>query len=106
VDEGGTSEHAAFGRRTAPALDQWNPADLAPLIADGTLVGHIFLDDIVNFEGHDHIAADLENMARRSPARLPGLMMWHARPVSESPEVGRSFSVGGARVAFERQLSG
>ncbi len=47
---------------------------LGPYVEDGTLVGHMLLDDIANFEGRDATAADLEEMARTSKALFPGLM--------------------------------
>jgi hypothetical protein len=68
------------------ALDQWNPADLAPFVADGTLAGHMLLDDIVNFEGHDPTAAELEEMARYSRARLPGLMVYVREEAQRMPK--------------------
>ncbi len=67
-------------------LERWEPAVLAPWIADGTLVGHMLLDDIANFEGHDPTAAELDEMARRSKARFPGLMTFVRERATAMPE--------------------
>ncbi len=55
-------------------LDRWRGADVASFIEDGTLTGHMILDDIHNFETVDPSAADLEAMAAHSDALFPGLM--------------------------------
>lgn len=67
------------------ALDRWNPDDLRPFVEDGTLVGHMLLDDIVNFEGHDPTAAELDEMARYSRERLPGLMVYVREEAQRMP---------------------
>jgi hypothetical protein len=66
-------------------LDTWDPARLAPYIEDGTLVGHMLLDDIVNFEGTDPTGDELEEMARYSRERLPGLMVYVREEASRMP---------------------
>jgi hypothetical protein len=55
-------------------LSRWAGVPLEPFIADGTLAGHMLLDDIKNFSGHDPSAAELDEMARHSKALFPGLM--------------------------------
>ncbi len=77
----GDFELAAWKR----SLDQWDPADLEPFIADGTLVGHMLLDDIVNFEGHDPTGDELDEMARYSRERLPGLMVYVREEAQRMP---------------------
>jgi hypothetical protein len=67
------------------ALALWASADVAPFIADGTLAGHMILDDIENFEGHDPDAAALDEMARFSKALLPGLMTFVRQKATAMP---------------------
>lgn len=67
-------------------LARWEGADLAPFIADGTFAGHMLLDDITNFEGHDPTGAELEEMARASKALLPGLMTYVRQKASLLPD--------------------
>jgi hypothetical protein len=55
-------------------LATWKDSGVQPFVEDGTLAGHMLLDDIQNFEGRDPDAADLERMGRASKAVLPGLM--------------------------------
>lgn len=54
-------------------LERHDPARLAPFIADGTLAGHMLLDDIYEFEGPAATGDDLDELARLSKAHLPGL---------------------------------
>lgn len=58
------------------SLDRWSPAALEPFIADGTLAGHMLLDDILTFPRQDPRAEELDEMARYSKERFPGLMTW------------------------------
>ncbi len=55
------------------ALEPWQDVDLAPFVADGTLVAHMLLDDIHNFAAQDPTAAELDEMARTSKLMWPGL---------------------------------
>lgn len=52
----------------------WEDSGVQEFIDNGTLVGHMILDDISNFSGYDPDAADLEEMARYSKEVMPGLM--------------------------------
>lgn len=58
------------------SLDGWVGSGVQEFVDDGTLVGHMLLDDIHNFSGRDPDAADLEEMARCSKALFPGLMTY------------------------------
>lgn len=86
-------------------LDRWAPEELAPFIADGTLAGHMLLDDIANFEGRDPDAADLDEMARASKARLPGLMTFVRERATALPEPvgGRYLHVDAAVNQYKAQ---
>lgn len=66
-------------------LSRWEGAELAPFIADGTLAGHMLLDDIENFEGTDPSAADLDAMAQASKALWPGLMTFVRQQATDMP---------------------
>lgn len=55
-------------------LSTWQNSGIQEFIDDGTLVGHMLLDDIDDFTGTDPTAADLDEMARFSQEILPGLM--------------------------------
>jgi hypothetical protein len=67
-------------------LDPWAGSGVEAFIEDGTLVGHMLLDDIHNFEGVDPDAATLDEMARYSHERLPGLMGFVRERATEMPE--------------------
>ena len=66
-------------------LRRWKGAGLEPYIQDGTLVGHMLLDDIRNFPGRDPDAADLEEMARTSKELFPGLMTYVRQNATDMP---------------------
>jgi len=66
-------------------LGPWVGAAVGPYIDDGTLFGHMLLDDISNFKGRDPDAADLEEMARYSKQILPGLMTFVRQKASAMP---------------------
>lgn len=55
-------------------LDLWAGSGIQAYIDDGTLVGHMVLDDIHNFSGADPTGDQLDEMARYSKEVLPGLM--------------------------------
>ncbi len=55
-------------------LDRWDRDDVRAFVADGTLVGHMLLDDIYTFEGRPPDAEDLDALAAASHRILPGLM--------------------------------
>lgn len=93
-----TGDHIHYSRRGDFNLAAWK-AMLAPwagsgvqeYIDDGTLVGHMMLDDIHNFKGDDPTAAELDEMARYSKSILPGLMTYVRENATELPvpESGR-----------------
>ncbi len=66
-------------------LAPWIGSGVQPFIDDGTLVGHMLLDDITNFEGRDPDAADLDEMARCSKQLFPGLMTYVRQRASRMP---------------------
>ncbi len=79
-----TPDHGAYTTLTGSfdldawkaSLDGWVGSGVQAFVDDGTLVGHMLLDDIHNFNGRDPDAADLEEMARCSKALFPGLMTY------------------------------
>lgn len=79
----GDFDRASWERMMAP----WGEAaaELAPYIADGTLRGHMLLDDIHNFEGDDPTGAELDAMAAHSNALLPGLMTFVRERATDMP---------------------
>lgn len=66
-------------------LSRWDASGVQEFIDDGTLAGHMLLDDIKNFSGRDPDAADLEEMARYSKQLMPGLMTFVRIQASEMP---------------------
>jgi len=68
------------------ALAPWANPDVRPYIDDGTLFGHMLLDDIYTFEGRAPTAAELEEMARYSKQLLPGLMTFVREKATGMPE--------------------
>lgn len=57
-------------------IANWENSGVQEYIDNGTLVGHMLLDDIHNFTGRDPDANDLEDMAQFSKEILPGLMTY------------------------------
>ncbi|MCK6503985.1 hypothetical protein L6R53_11390 [Myxococcota bacterium] len=55
-------------------MEPWTDSGIQAFVDDGTLVGHMLLDDILTFPGQDPTAAELDELARYSQERLPGLM--------------------------------
>lgn len=66
-------------------LKPWIDSGVQAYIENGTLIGHMILDDISNFEGRDPDAADLEEMARYSKELFPGLMTYVRQKASQMP---------------------
>ncbi len=66
-------------------LDPWVGSGVQEYIDNGTLVGHMILDDINNYEVRDPTAADLDELARYSKEQLPGLMTFVRKQASELP---------------------
>ena len=54
-------------------LAPWNGSGVQEYIDDGTIVYHMLLDDISNFDGESPSGDDLDEMARFSKSLLPGL---------------------------------
>jgi hypothetical protein len=63
----------------------WRDSGLQEFVDDGTLAGHMLLDDITNYPGQDPGAADLEEMARFSKELFPGLMTFVRQKASRMP---------------------
>lgn len=66
-------------------LAPWLGSGVQPYIDDGTLVGHMLLDDIHTFPGDPPTAAELEEMARYSKSVLPGLMTYVRERATQMP---------------------
>lgn len=84
-------------------LSAWRDTGVREFIDDGTLAGHMLLDDITNFEGRDPDAADLEEMARYSKALMPGLMTFVRQKATGMPvpEAGRYLYVDASVNQYE-----
>jgi hypothetical protein len=71
------------------ALDPWADAGLEEFVADGTLEGHMLLDDIANWGwlhgGVDPTGDELDEMARYSKELLPGLMTFVRERATQMP---------------------
>ncbi|HCC83228.1 TPA: hypothetical protein DEP96_00060 [Candidatus Uhrbacteria bacterium] len=52
----------------------WKNSGVQTYIDNGTLIGHMLLDDILTFDGKNPTGAELDEMARYSEETLPGLM--------------------------------
>lgn len=63
----------------------WQGSGVQEFIDDGTLVGHMLLDDIDTFAGTDATASDLDEMARYSEQIMPGLMTFVRQQATEMP---------------------
>lgn len=66
-------------------IDTWVGSGVQEFIDDGTLTGHMLLDDIYNFTGADPTAAELDEMARYSKEKLPGLFTFVREQASNAP---------------------
>lgn len=67
-------------------LERWRGKGLEPYVADGTLWGHMLLDDIHNFPTHDPDAAELDELARYSRTLWPGLATFVREKATGLPE--------------------
>lgn len=67
-------------------VDLWAGSGVQAFIDDGTLAGHMILDDIHNFSGADPTGDQLDEMARYSKEVLPGLMTFVRCQASTMPE--------------------
>ncbi len=70
-------------------LEKWHNTGIEAYISDGTVVGHMLLDDIKNYTGRDPTAAELDEMARYSHELFPEVMAFvreraTAMPVPDS----------------------
>lgn len=68
------------------SISDWENSGVQEFIDDGTLIGHMLLDDITNFSGSDPTASDLDEMARYSEELMPGLMTFIRQKCSNMPE--------------------
>lgn len=64
----------------------WQDSGVQEYIDNGTLVGHMLLDDIDTFSGTDPTAADLDEMARYSKELMPGLFTFVRQKCGNVPE--------------------
>lgn len=67
-------------------LVAWQNSGVQTYIDNGTLIGHMLLDDIDTFTGTDPTAAELDEMARYSQELLPGLFTFVRQKCSNMPE--------------------
>lgn len=68
------------------AMNVWADSGVQEFIDDGTLAGHMILDDIDTFSGTDPTGSDLDEMARYSEELMPGLMTFVRQKASALPE--------------------
>lgn len=66
-------------------LDNWKNSGVAAFVSDGTLIGHMLIDDLTEFPGTGPSAADLDEMARHSKDVIPGLMTYVRRHATGLP---------------------
>jgi len=75
-------------------LDRWTAIDVGgatyadevlPFIENGTLVGHMLLDDIYTFAGNPPTGDELDEMASYSQTIFPGLMTFVRAKASDMP---------------------
>ena len=60
-------------------------AEMQPLVDDGTLLGHLMLDDIKAFKGRDPTQADIDEMARYSKSIWPNWATFVRRHATGMP---------------------
>lgn len=82
------------------ALAPWEGSGVEEFIEDGTLSGHLLLDDLASFEGQPPSAEELEELARLSRERLPGLLTIAPEDPEELP-----VPAGGAYVHLDAALA-
>ncbi|MDX1765920.1 MAG: hypothetical protein R3313_03120 [Candidatus Saccharimonadales bacterium] len=66
-------------------LAVWENSGVQEFIDDGTLAGHMVLDDISNWSGQDPTGDDLDEMARYSKQIMPGLMTYVRKDATKLP---------------------
>lgn len=66
-------------------ISAWSDSGVQEFIDDGTLAGHMILDDIDTFAGADPTAAELDEMARFSKQVMPGLLTFVRQKASSLP---------------------
>lgn len=66
-------------------LDAWEGYDVQEFIDDGTLVGHMVLDDIRTFDSTNPNGDELDEMARYSKEMFPGLMTYVRERANRMP---------------------
>lgn len=88
-------------------LSPWAGTGVQEFIDDGTLVGHMLLDDIHTFPGGGPDAAEIEEMARYSKSILPNLMTYVRERATAMPEPrGGQYTVLDACVNQYKNLDG
>lgn len=87
-----TDDHAAY--TTAGAFDltkweaqvaRWDGSGVQTYIDDGTLVGHMLLDDVATFDAGTPSGDTLDAMGAYSKAHLPGLLTWLRQKPTDLP---------------------
>lgn len=68
------------------AVAKWRDSGVQAYIDNGTLVGHMLLDDIFLFAGDDPTADELDEMARYSEEIMPGLMTFVRNQATTMPD--------------------
>lgn len=66
-------------------LAHWQASGVQAFIDDGTLAGHMVLDDIRTFPGEDPDGDELDEMARYSEELMPGLMTFTRADATDLP---------------------
>jgi len=66
-------------------LQRWRGSGLQAFVADGTLVGHMLIDDIGTFSGRGPDGDDLDEMARTSRELFPDLMTYVRQQATRMP---------------------
>jgi len=86
---GGHSDYTTSGNfdldKWKEKIAVWEDSGVQEFIDDGTLAGHMILDDIRNFANYDPVAADLDEMARYSQEIMPGLLTFVRQQATNMP---------------------
>jgi hypothetical protein len=91
-----TDSSGNFSREAWKAeLDAWVDSGVEEFIDDGTLIGHMLLDDIYNFAGADPTAEDLDEIARYSKTLFPNLFTYVRERASNAPVPSAPYSHSG-----------
>lgn len=81
-----TTNHNFNLEKWKKRLAKWQVSGIKKYINNGTIVGHMLLDDIYNFKGADPTATELDEMARYSEELFPNLMTYVRNQASTMPK--------------------